>query len=82
MRWRAPILVGISFVGLAAVAAYAAWAIRAGSRIGSGWAGLSSAWPYLLAGVLTVGCVIGGFVWLASFSERRGYDDRADMNKN
>jgi hypothetical protein len=27
--------------------------------------------------VLTVGCVLGVFVWLARFSERRGYDDRA-----
>jgi hypothetical protein len=32
--------------------------------------------PYLLAGAVTVECVIGAFVWLAFYSERRGYDDR------
>jgi hypothetical protein len=64
-------------VALAAIAAYIGWAFHAASEIGFGWAGLRPALPYLLAGVVTVECVIAAFVWLALFSERRGYDDRA-----
>jgi hypothetical protein len=68
------------FVGVALVAAYAVWAFYAASKIGFGWAGLRSAWPFVLAGSLTVECVIAAFVWLAFFSERRGYDDRAGLD--
>jgi len=57
---------------------WAVWAVHAGAKVDLGWTGLGSAWPYLLAGVLTVACVIAGFVWLAFFSERRGFDDRAN----
>ncbi len=67
-------------LGLVAFALYAAWAIHAGASLGLGWAGLSSAWPYLVAGVLTVGCAIAGFVRLAFYSEQRGFDERAHTN--
>jgi hypothetical protein len=65
----------------AALAAYAGWVFYKGSGPDGGWSGLHHAWPYLLAGVLTVGGVIGLFVWLAFFSERRGYDERARTDK-
>jgi hypothetical protein len=81
MRRRIPVYVSIGLIGLAAFLAYAVWAFHAASKVGSGWAGLNSAWPYLLAGVLTFACVLGAFVWLAFFSERRGYDDRVRMPK-
>lgn len=76
---RRSILILVVF-GLAVLAlgAYALWATREGERIGLGSEGLRTAWPYLLGGVLTVGAVIAGFVRLAFFSQRRGYDDRAD----
>jgi hypothetical protein len=81
MRKR-PILLGsLALVAVAAVCAYAAWAVMAASHIGAGWAGLDSAWPFLLAGVVTVGLAIAGFLRLAFFSESRGYDDRADINR-
>ncbi len=70
----------LAFVGLAMAAVYVAWAFHAAATKSLGWAALRSAWPYLLAGVLTVECLIAGFVWLAFFSERRGYDDRPDLH--
>ena len=42
-----------------------------------GWSGLRPAFPYLIAGAVTVELLIGGFIWLAFFSQRRGYDDRS-----
>ncbi len=78
MRGRTPLYAGLFLLGLAAFAAYAAWAVHAGSKVGLDWTGLGSAWLFLIAGVLTVACVIAVFVWLAFFSERRGYDDRAN----
>lgn len=76
MRIRKAIGLSLSFLGLAAMAVYVAWVFYAAAKTGFGWSGLRSAWPYLFAGALTVECVIAGFVWLAFFSERRGYDDR------
>ncbi|HZZ67987.1 MAG TPA: hypothetical protein VFE18_07420 [Phenylobacterium sp.] len=77
MRKRTAIGAILTFAALAVCAIYFGWAIHFASGIGLGWRGLGSAWPYLVAGVLTVGCVLAAFVWLAFFSERRGYDDRA-----
>jgi len=68
----------IAFLVLAGVATYVAWAVGAASKLGAGWAGLDTAWPYLLAGVLTVAAAIAGFLRLAFFSQSRGYDDQAD----
>ncbi|MGZ3273963.1 MAG: hypothetical protein ACXU82_07245 [Caulobacteraceae bacterium] len=79
MRKRS-LIVGLVLAAVAATA-YAAWTLFAASKLGAGWAGLGSAWPFLLAGVLTVGAAIAGFLRLAFFSERRGYDDRPDINR-
>jgi hypothetical protein len=79
---RRSILVGsLALIAIAAACVYAAWAISAASRLGEGWAGLSSAWPFLLAGVITVGLAIAGFLRLAFFSQSHGYDDRVDMDR-
>jgi hypothetical protein len=64
-----------------ALAGFAAWQFYAGSRNGAGWTSLLHAWPYLLAGVITVAAVTGLFVWLAFYSERRGYDDRTGLKR-
>jgi hypothetical protein len=76
MRMRRALVPSLSFLALALMGAYAVWAFHAAASVGLGWAGLRSAWPYLLAGVLTVEAVIAAFVWLAFFSDRRGHDDR------
>jgi len=80
MRKRRAVVLSLTFLGLAAFGTYAAWAFYAAAEVGYGWTGLRSAWPYLFAGALTVGVVIAAFVWLAFFSERRGYDDRAGLD--
>jgi cation transporter-like permease len=80
MRRRRVLALSLLFVAIAAVAAYVGWAVYAGSKIGRGWTGLRSALPYLLAGVVTVEVVIAAFVWLAFYSQRRGYDDRAGVD--
>jgi cation transporter-like permease len=66
---------------LAVIVAYATWAVYQGSKTGGGWTSLVHAWPYLLAGILTVAAVLGVFVWLALYSDRRGYDERVSRNK-
>jgi hypothetical protein len=76
---RRSILIGV--VALAAVAAFCLYAAWAATRVGGGWAGLSTAWPFLLAGVVTVGLAIAGFLRLAFFSQSRGYDDRVDIDQ-
>lgn len=78
---RKPASIGLLVACYAALAAYAAWAFYTGSKVGSGWTSLLHAWPYLLAGVLTVAVVTGLFIWLAFYSKRRGYDERAGLDK-
>ena len=77
-RTLVPVIV---FLAGAAVLAYGVWASAQGAKIGLGWDGFASAWPYLLAGVLTVAVVIAVFVRLAVISQKRGYDDRAGVQK-
>jgi hypothetical protein len=77
-----PILIGsLVVVAIVAVSAWVVWAIVAASRLDQGWAGLDTAWPYLFAGVVTVGLAIAGFLRLAFFSQSHGYDDQADINQ-
>jgi hypothetical protein len=61
---------------LAGFAAYAAWVFHKSSAPDAGWTALRHAWPFLLAGVATVAAVIGFFVWLAVYSDKKGYDAR------
>jgi len=81
MKKRTILVVSLALVAVAGVCAYAAWAISAAGKLGDGWAGLGSAWPFLLAGVITVGLAIAGFLRLAFFSQSRGYDDRIDIDQ-
>lgn len=64
-----------------ALAAYAGWAFYAGSKSGGGWASVVKVWPYLLAGGVTVAVFTVLFVWLALYSDRRGFDARAGLDK-
>ncbi len=66
---------------IVAAGAYLAWALVTASKLGDGWAGLGSAWPYLLAGVLTVAVPIAGFLWLARYSQSHRYDDRSHVDR-
>ena len=71
---RRPLTLATAVVTLLACVAWAVFLVHSS---GLDWAGFQQAWPYLLAGVLTVAAATGAAVWLAYFSERRGYDDRA-----
>jgi hypothetical protein len=81
MKQRPILIVSLALMALAAVCGWAAWAILAASKLGEGWKGLDTAWPFLLAGVITVGIAIAGFLRLAFFSDSHGYDDRADIDR-
>jgi hypothetical protein len=81
MRTRSILIGSLVLVAVAAVCAWVAWAITAAGKLGEGWAGLDSAWPFLLAGVVTVGVAIAGFLRLAFFSHSHGYDDRIDIDE-
>jgi hypothetical protein len=72
---------GLLTACLAGIVAFAAWAFYRGSKLGGGWTSLIPVWPYLLAGVLTFAAVLGLFVWLAFYSDRRGYDARAGHDR-
>ena len=79
---RNHLLIWIAVLSAIAVAGtYVGWAVVTASKLGDGWAGLGSAWPYLLAGVLTVAAAIAGFLWLARFSQSHGYDDRPEIDR-
>jgi hypothetical protein len=81
MKMRSILVSGLVIVAVVAVSAYVTWAILAAARLGEGWAGLDTAWPYLLAGVTMAGLAIAGFLRLAFFSQSHGYDDRVDMDQ-
>ena len=81
MRPSTLIIAALILIAVAGAAAYIAWAAHAASKLGAGWAGLDTGWPYLLAGVLTVAVAIAGFVRLAFWSQSSGFDDRPDVEK-
>ena len=72
---------GLPVACFVAIALFATWVFYRGSKLGGGWTSLFQVWPYLLAGVLTFAAVLGLFVWLAFYSDRHGYDERAGQNR-
>jgi hypothetical protein len=73
MRNRTFLFSGLIVIGLAAFTAYA---IVIFHKMGLTLDGLREAWPYLAAGVLTVGAATGALIWLAFYSHRLGFDER------
>jgi hypothetical protein len=71
------VVLGLIFLGLAAFAVFAGWAVFEGVHIGA-WASLGSIWGYVVGGVLVVAALSGVLMWLAVYSARHGYDDRID----
>ena len=70
-----------SLVCVAALAALAGWTFYAGARIGGGWGALSPVLLYVIGGLVMVGALTGGLMWLAFFSSRHGYDEPYDVNR-
>ena len=77
MRKHAVVL-ALTFLGLAAFAAFAGWAFLLGSRMEGGWSSLAPIWPFVLGGLVMVGALTGVLMGLAFYSANHGYDDRID----
>jgi hypothetical protein len=75
---RHAVVLGLTFVALAAVAVWAGWVFFAGASHGSEWRLIGPYWPYLAAGCMTFAALAGVLVWLAFYSASHGYDDRID----
>lgn len=69
----------LTVAGLALVGGFMAWALAKSDALPGSWTGGS---PHILAAMLIavvgVAALTGGLMWLAFYSARRGYDDRAD----
>ncbi len=72
-------VIWLTIAGFAVVAAFMAWVVSQSGGMGGSWTGGS---PHIVAamaiGVVGAGLLTGLLMWLAFFSARRGYDDRAD----
>ena len=66
---------------LAAVAGVGGWTLYASSRLGYGWEGLGQVLIFVVVGLIAVGGLTGGLMWLAFYSARRGYDEPYDVNR-
>lgn len=76
------VLTALGFLAaLALLAALGGWTYYAGERIGGGWEGISHVLPFVIVGLVAVGALTGGLMWLAFYSARRGYDEPYDVNK-
>jgi hypothetical protein len=74
------VFLALTFVGLAAFAAFAVWAFIQGSRVAGGWRSLQPIWPIVAGGLFVVGALTGVLMWLAFYSANHGYDDRTDVD--
>lgn len=75
-------VIWLAAAGLAAVLAFMAWVVSRSGAMGGSWTGGSVHMAAAMAiGVLGAGALTGGLMWLAFFSARRGYDDRADSRE-
>ncbi|WP_312160865.1 hypothetical protein [Phenylobacterium sp.] len=77
---RALTAVGL-LAALALLAGLGGWTYYAGARVGDGWEGVGHVLPFVIVGLVAVGGLTGGLMWLAFYSARRGYDEPYDVNK-
>ena len=76
-----PTLVGV-LLALAVMTALAFWSFTISARLGGGsWDWLKPILPFVIAGLVAVGGLTGGLMWLAFYSARRGYDEPYDVDK-
>ena len=75
-------MIWLSVLGLAGVLAFMAWVASRSGAMGGSWTGGSAHILIAMAiGVVGAGALTGGLMWLAFYSARRGYDDRADSRE-
>jgi len=75
------IVLGLTFLGLAATAVFAGWAFFAASKMSGGWRSLGPIWPYVAGGVAVTGALTGLLMWLAFYSANHGYDEPYDPDE-
>lgn len=79
---RKPLAIVLTVLGLTALAAAIGWAFAATSRLSGDWiTDLRPIWPFVLGCVVVVAALTGGFMWLAFYSSRHGYDDRIEPDE-
>ena len=74
MRKHALIL-GLTFLGLAAFAVFAGWTFFSSSRLEAGWRSLGPIWPYALGGLLIAAALAAVLFWVAFYTARHRFDE-------
>ena len=77
MRKHALIL-GLTFLGLAAFSVFAGWTFFSSSRLEEGWRSLGPKLPYVTGGLVLALVLAGLLFWLAFYTARHRYDDERD----
>ena len=77
MRKHAVVL-GLTFLALAAFSVFAGWTFFSGSRLADGWRTLGPKWPYVVGGMAVLAALTVVLLWLAFYSARHRYDDGVD----
>lgn len=72
-------VIWLTALGAVLVLGFMAWVVASSGGMGGAWTGGS---PHILAamviGVAGAGALTAGLMWLAFYSARKGYDERAD----
>ena len=74
---RKLIPIAVTVVILAGLAGLVGWMFATSEHLSGSWeASLKPIWIVALAGTIVTGALAGGFMWLAFYSSRHGYDER------
>ncbi len=69
-----------AFIGLALFGVFIGWAFYASESMGGGWESLRPVLPFVIVGLVAVGGLTGGLMWLAFYSSRHGYAEPFDFD--
>jgi hypothetical protein len=72
------IVLGIGFLGLAALAVFAGWSFFGAAEATQGGWSLGPLLPYVLGGLLLAVVIAGFLTWLATYTRRHDYEDNPD----
>jgi hypothetical protein len=72
---RKALTIALIVLGLGVVLAAMGWALYASRSLGSWTGGSPVILIMMVAGTLLTGALTGGLMWLAFYSERKGYDE-------
>ena len=69
------IVLGLTFLGLAAFSVFAGWTFFSSSQLDRGWRSLGPLWPYVAGGLAVAAALAGLLFWLAFYTARHRFDD-------